>query len=188
MERPATHDYEVSAPDGEVLGLVRAPSAGRALRRIKRAVWRALHGAGSAGVLCRAAPARLRRAMAGPKRAAVRESAEPDDPELRPRGAGRRVRRSCSTLPGSPNAIAIVTRPSHSSTDFGTSLSEDLWVSLVCSLHRSPRQHHKYTVPSRSLVSVTVSIRPAAVFFAPRKSKLACTPPGPSTASLGLGR
>ena len=34
MESPATHVYEVSAPDGEVLGLVRAPSAGRALRRI----------------------------------------------------------------------------------------------------------------------------------------------------------
>ena len=34
----------------------------------------------------------------------------------------------------------------------------------------------------------TVSIRPAAVFFAPRKSKLACTPPGPSTASLGFGK
>ena len=34
MGRPATHVYEVSAPDGEVLGLVRAPSAGRALRRI----------------------------------------------------------------------------------------------------------------------------------------------------------
>jgi hypothetical protein len=47
---------------------------------------------------------------------------------------------------------------------------------------------HPYTVPSRSLVRVTVSIRPATSFFAPRKSKLACTPPGPSTASLGLGR
>jgi hypothetical protein len=34
MGRQATHVYEVSAPDGEVLGLVRAPSAGRALRRI----------------------------------------------------------------------------------------------------------------------------------------------------------
>src|SRR5688572_12994798 len=34
MGRPTTHVYEVSAPDGEVLGLVRAPSAGRALRRI----------------------------------------------------------------------------------------------------------------------------------------------------------
>ena len=34
MGRPATHVYEVSAPDGDVLGLVRAPSAGQALRRI----------------------------------------------------------------------------------------------------------------------------------------------------------
>jgi hypothetical protein len=34
MGRPATHVYEVSAPNGDVLGLVRAPSAGRALRRI----------------------------------------------------------------------------------------------------------------------------------------------------------
>jgi hypothetical protein len=34
MGRPTTHVYEVSGPDGEVLGLVRAPSAGRALRRI----------------------------------------------------------------------------------------------------------------------------------------------------------
>ena len=34
MGRPATHVYEVSAPDGEVLGLVRAPSAGRALCRM----------------------------------------------------------------------------------------------------------------------------------------------------------
>jgi hypothetical protein len=34
MGRPTTHVYEVSAPDGEILGLVRAPSAARALRRI----------------------------------------------------------------------------------------------------------------------------------------------------------
>ncbi len=34
MGRATTHVYEVSAPDGDVLGLVRAPSAGRALRRI----------------------------------------------------------------------------------------------------------------------------------------------------------
>jgi hypothetical protein len=34
MGKPATHVYEVSAPDGEVLGLVRAPSTGQALRRI----------------------------------------------------------------------------------------------------------------------------------------------------------
>lgn len=34
MGRPTTHVYEVSAPDGEVLGLVRASSAARALRRI----------------------------------------------------------------------------------------------------------------------------------------------------------
>jgi hypothetical protein len=34
MSRPATHVYEVLAPDGEVLGLVRAASAGQALRRI----------------------------------------------------------------------------------------------------------------------------------------------------------
>jgi hypothetical protein len=34
MGRPTTYVYEVSGPDGEVLGLVRAPSAGRALRRI----------------------------------------------------------------------------------------------------------------------------------------------------------
>jgi hypothetical protein len=32
-------------------------------------------------------------------------------------------------------------------------------------------------------VRVTVRMQPAAVFFAPRKSKLACTPPGPSTAN-----
>jgi hypothetical protein len=31
-----------------------------------------------------------------------------------------------------------------------------------------------------------VSIRPATSFFAPRKSKLACTPPGPSNRELGL--
>ena len=34
MRRPTTHVYEVSAPDGEILGLVRAASAARALRRI----------------------------------------------------------------------------------------------------------------------------------------------------------
>jgi hypothetical protein len=34
MGRPTTHVYEVSAPDGEILGLVRASSAARALRRI----------------------------------------------------------------------------------------------------------------------------------------------------------
>ena len=34
MGRPATLVYEVSTPNGDVLGLVRAPSAGRALRRI----------------------------------------------------------------------------------------------------------------------------------------------------------
>ena len=34
MGRPATNVYEVSAPDGEVLGLVRASSSARALRRI----------------------------------------------------------------------------------------------------------------------------------------------------------
>src|ERR671918_15492 len=109
--------------------------------------------------------------MAGPERAAVREGGEPHDTELPPRRADCRVHRSCSALPGSTSEIAIVMRPSHLSTDLGTSLSEDLWVSRVCSLHRSPRQHYKYTVPSRSLVSVTVSIRPATSFFAPRKSK-----------------
>jgi hypothetical protein len=34
MGRPTTRVYEVSAPGGEVLGLVRASSAARALRRI----------------------------------------------------------------------------------------------------------------------------------------------------------
>jgi hypothetical protein len=34
MGRRTAHVYEVSAPDGEILGLVRAPSAARALRRI----------------------------------------------------------------------------------------------------------------------------------------------------------
>ena len=34
MGRPTTNVYEVSAPDGEVLGLVRASSSARALRRI----------------------------------------------------------------------------------------------------------------------------------------------------------
>lgn len=34
MGRPTTHVYEVSAPDGEILGLVRTSSAARALRRI----------------------------------------------------------------------------------------------------------------------------------------------------------
>ena len=34
MGRPTRPVYEVSAPDGEILGLVRASSAGRALRRI----------------------------------------------------------------------------------------------------------------------------------------------------------
>ena len=34
MGRSATHVYEVSAPNGEILGLVRAASAGQALRRI----------------------------------------------------------------------------------------------------------------------------------------------------------
>ena len=34
MGRPTTNVYEVSAPDGEILGLVRASSAARALRRI----------------------------------------------------------------------------------------------------------------------------------------------------------
>jgi hypothetical protein len=34
MGRPTTRVYEVSAPDGEVLGLARASSAGQALRRI----------------------------------------------------------------------------------------------------------------------------------------------------------
>ena len=34
MGRATTHVYEVSAPNGEILGLVRAASAGQALRRI----------------------------------------------------------------------------------------------------------------------------------------------------------
>lgn len=34
MGRSTTQVYEVSSPDGEVLGLVRASSAGQALRRI----------------------------------------------------------------------------------------------------------------------------------------------------------
>jgi hypothetical protein len=34
MGRQTTYVYEVSAPDGEILGLVRASSAARALRRI----------------------------------------------------------------------------------------------------------------------------------------------------------
>ena len=34
MGRPTTHVYEVAAPDGEVLGLARAASAGQALRRV----------------------------------------------------------------------------------------------------------------------------------------------------------
>ena len=34
MGRATTHVYEVSAPDGEILGLTRASSAGQALRRI----------------------------------------------------------------------------------------------------------------------------------------------------------
>jgi hypothetical protein len=34
MGRPTTKVYEVSAPDGEVLGLARASSAGQALRRV----------------------------------------------------------------------------------------------------------------------------------------------------------
>jgi hypothetical protein len=34
MGRSTAHVYEVSAPDGEILGLVRASSAGQALRRI----------------------------------------------------------------------------------------------------------------------------------------------------------
>jgi hypothetical protein len=75
--------------------------------------------------------------MAGPERTAVRESAEPDDPELRSRRADCGVHRSCSVLPGSPSEIAIVMRPPNLSTDFGTSLSEDLWVSLVCPLRYS---------------------------------------------------
>jgi hypothetical protein len=37
------------------------------------------------------------------------------------------------------------------------------------------------------LVSVTVSILPATSFFAPRKSKLACTPPGLDR-ELGFGQ
>jgi hypothetical protein len=36
MGRPTKHVYEVSAPDGEILGLVRASSAGQALRRINQ--------------------------------------------------------------------------------------------------------------------------------------------------------
>ena len=46
--------------------------------------------------------------MAGPERAAVRESAEPDDPELRPQGADCRVHRPCPALPGSPGEIASI--------------------------------------------------------------------------------
>lgn len=34
MGRATTHVYEVAAPNGEILGLVRAASAGQALRRI----------------------------------------------------------------------------------------------------------------------------------------------------------
>ena len=52
---------------------------------------------------------------------------------------------------------------------------------------RGSPQHHKYTVPSSSSVSVIVSMRPAAVYLAPQKSKLACTPPGPHR-QLRLGQ
>ena len=83
-----THVYEVSAPNGEILGLVRAASAGQALAAYQRVVRRALHGPGPARVLRRAVPTRLRRALAGTHRAAVGQGGEPDDPQLRRRRAG----------------------------------------------------------------------------------------------------
>jgi hypothetical protein len=104
----------------------------------QRAVRGALHRAGSAGVLRRATPARLRRAMAGPERAAIGEAGNPADPELRSGRADCGIRRSLSaptesrSSPGTPSESENVMRPSHSSTDSGISLSKDLWMSLVC--------------------------------------------------------
>ena len=63
MGRPTTNVYEVPAPDAEVLGLVRARRLqDRRCGAGQRAVQGALHRAGSAGALRRAAPACLRRA------------------------------------------------------------------------------------------------------------------------------
>ena len=126
MGRPATHVYEVSAPDGEVLGLVRAPSAGRALRRINELC----------GVPCTVLGRRVffaeqhRRDCAGRWQVrSVRLSVKVPNLMTRsyvPKGPTAVFIAHAPRLPGSPGEIAIVMRPSHSSTDPGISLSEDL--------------------------------------------------------------
>ena len=97
---------------------------------------RAVYGAGPRGVLCRGAPARLRRAVAGPDRAVVREGGKPDDPQLYCRRAGGGVRsigrpRAQSppdaTTPGGRSREVTATASPRLSTDLRLSPEQDLW-------------------------------------------------------------
>ena len=97
---------------------------------------RAVYGAGPRGVLCRGAPARLRRAVAGPDRAVVREGGKPDDPQLYCRRAGGGVRsigrpRAQSppdaTTPGGRSREVTAIASPRLSTDLRLSPEQDLW-------------------------------------------------------------
>ena len=129
MGRPTTGVYEVSAPDGEVLGVARASSAGQALRRVNELC----------GVPCTVLGRRVffaeqhRRACAG--RWQVRSV------RLSVKAATLLTR---NYVPDGPTAVFVapsprrpnpglipeqsesenVMRPSHSSTDLGISLSK----------------------------------------------------------------
>ena len=189
MGRQATNVYEVSASGWRDSGVGAGVVCGAGAAAGQRAVRGALHRAGSAGVLRRAAPARLRRAMAGPERAAIREGGDPADPELRSGWADCGVRRSLSapsksrSFPGTPSESETVMRPSHSSTDPGISLSKDLWVSLLCPTRNSGSINRSVEVIGEGDGERTSG----AWFFAPRKSKLAWMPPGPSTERASAG-
>jgi hypothetical protein len=97
---------------------------------------RAVYGAGPRGVLCRGAPARLRRAVAGPDRAVVREGGKPDDPQLYCRRAGGGVRsigrpRAQSppdaTTPGGRSRGVTATASPRLSTALRINPEQDLW-------------------------------------------------------------
>jgi hypothetical protein len=101
---------------GSGAGVVRGAGAAADQRAVRRAV----HGAGPAGVLRRRAPARLRWQVAGPDRAVVGEGVEPDDPKLRGRRADGGVRRLGRPRPQSPH---VVTSPGGRSRGAATILA-----------------------------------------------------------------
>jgi hypothetical protein len=127
MGRLTTHVYEVSGPDGEVLGLVRAPSAGRALRRINELC----------GVPCTVLGRRVffdeqhQRDCAGPWQVrSVRLFVKEPDLFTRnyvPDGPAAVFIAPAPRCPGLQARSRSSCEPSDLSTDLGTSLRVDLY-------------------------------------------------------------